>query len=215
MIHGRRKNFFELKKDLLTQIMFFDVKNSISLNQRTFFWINKTFFNSNKFSLDRVSKKCLFDTKKIFSGWKIQHPENSFFSIHGQGKNFIELKKVLLIEKNVLWSKKYWFFQTRKHYLNQQNFLWLKKNFFQWNKFVHCYKLKKSFFDSKKFFDCFFFFQFKKWISVQSHKYMGTVINRNTNQLKSQVVQICISIELPVNFTNFFSAFCVSSMKII
>ena len=50
-----KKTFLLLKKVLLIQIMFFDVNRSISLYQRTFLWINNTFFNSKKLFLHRTA----------------------------------------------------------------------------------------------------------------------------------------------------------------
>ena len=42
-------------------------------------------------------------------------------------KNFFELKKVFLIQKNVLWSKEIDLFTLKKIFLNQQNFLQFKE----------------------------------------------------------------------------------------
>ena len=50
--------------------MFFNINKSISLDQRTFFSINKTFFNSKKNFFERISKKCFIDSKKLFSQCK-------------------------------------------------------------------------------------------------------------------------------------------------
>ena len=45
-------------------------------------------------------------------------------------KNFFELKKVLLIQKNLFWSKEIDFFTFKKNFLNQQNFFQFKEIFF-------------------------------------------------------------------------------------
>ena len=68
-IYGQRKNFFELKKVLLIQ-------KKISLIQRNrFLYIKENVFESTKlfsiqrnFFFDCISKKCFFDSKKLFSG---------------------------------------------------------------------------------------------------------------------------------------------------
>ena len=44
-------------------------------------------------------------------------------------KNFFELKKVLLIQKNCLWSKEIDLFTLKNSFLNQQNFLQFKEIF--------------------------------------------------------------------------------------
>ena len=49
--------------------------------------------------------------------------------IYDQRKNFFKLKKVFLIQKNVLWSKEIDLFTLKKIFLNQQNFLQLKEIF--------------------------------------------------------------------------------------
>ena len=46
-----------------------------------------------------------------------------------QRKNFFELKKVLLIQKNVLSSKEIDLFILKKIFLNHQNFLQFKETF--------------------------------------------------------------------------------------
>ena len=78
LIYGQRKNFFALKKVLLIQIMFFNVNKSISLDLRTFFWINKTFFNSKKFfhcpyitDIFLWFKETVFSVKWISKIWRI------------------------------------------------------------------------------------------------------------------------------------------------
>ena len=48
--------------------MFFNVNKSISLDQRNFFWINKTFFNSSKFFLWPYVREMFFSYKEtVFS----------------------------------------------------------------------------------------------------------------------------------------------------
>ena len=49
--------------------------------------------------------------------------------IYGQRKNFFELKKVLLIQKNVPRSREIDFLTLKKIFLNQQNFLQFKEIF--------------------------------------------------------------------------------------
>ena len=84
------------------------------------------------------------------------YTEKTVSLIYGQRKNFFELKKVLLIQKNVLWSKKI-------------DLLTLKKFFFESTKLSSIQRIfffdlesKKHFFDiqSKKKFlwikECFF-----------------------------------------------------------
>ena len=38
--------------------------------------------------------------------------------MYGQRKNFVELKKVLLIQKNFLWCKQIYFFGSKKLFLD-------------------------------------------------------------------------------------------------
>ena len=49
--------------------------------------------------------------------------------IYGQRKNFYALKKVLLIQKKILWSKEIDLFKLKKTFVNQQNFLQFKQTF--------------------------------------------------------------------------------------
>ena len=72
LIYGQKKISFGWRKFCRFKKMFFNVNNYISLNQRTFFWINKTFF-------DRIFKKCFFNSKKLFSQWTLKF-ENYYYS---------------------------------------------------------------------------------------------------------------------------------------
>ena len=53
--------------------------------------------------------------------------EKTAFS--NQRKNFFDLKKVLLIQKNVLWSKEIDLFRLKNIFFNQPNFLQFKEIF--------------------------------------------------------------------------------------
>ena len=81
--------------------------------------------------------------------------------IFDQRKNFFELKKVLLIQKNVLWSKEIDLFTFKKIFLNQQNFLQFEEIFsltayernvslIQRNCFLGVYGQRKNFVELKK-----------------------------------------------------------------
>ena len=73
-----------------------------------------------KHDYQKMKKKSFF--------WFSAHRENIFL-IYGQRKNLFELKKVLLIQKNFLWSKEIDLFTLKKTFLNQQNFLQFKDIF--------------------------------------------------------------------------------------
>ena len=47
--------------------MFFNVSKSITLDQRTFSELLKLPLIQRHFFFDRISKKCFFDSKKLFS----------------------------------------------------------------------------------------------------------------------------------------------------
>ena len=55
--------------------------------------------------------------------------EKTVSLIYGQRKNFFELKKVFLIQKNLLWVKEIDLFKLKKTFLNQQNFVQFKEIF--------------------------------------------------------------------------------------
>ena len=55
--------------------------------------------------------------------------QRNIFLIYSQRKHFFELKKVLLIQKNFLWSKEIDLFTLKNIFLNQQNFLQFKEIF--------------------------------------------------------------------------------------
>ena len=93
--------------------------------------------------------------------------------IYGQRKNFFELKKVLLIQKNGLWSKEIDLFTLKKILLNEQNFLQFKEIFwylnesyiwiqsFDWYKYTNWLKLYLQYKPLFPFFhekNLFFFF---------------------------------------------------------
>ena len=59
----------------------------------------------------------------------IFYTEKTVSLIYGKRKNFFELKKVLLIQKKILWSKEINLFTSKKVFLNQQNFLQFKEIF--------------------------------------------------------------------------------------
>ena len=55
--------------------------------------------------------------------------EETVSLMYGQRKNFFELKKVLLIQKNVPWFKEIDLFSLKNIFLNQQNFFQFKEIF--------------------------------------------------------------------------------------
>ena len=57
------------------------------------------------------------------------YTEKTVSLICGQRKRFFELKKVLLIQKNLLWSKEIDLFTLKNIFLNQQNFFQFKEMF--------------------------------------------------------------------------------------
>ena len=58
----------------------------------------------------------------IWKFWNL-YTEKGVSLIYGKRKNFFELKKVLLIQKNCLWSTEIDLFTLKKKFLNEQNFL--------------------------------------------------------------------------------------------
>ena len=111
LLYGQRKNFFELKKDLLIQ------KNGLWSKEINLFTLKNIFLNQQKFLqfvIIRIEN----------SVWKtVSLSQRNISSIYGQRKNFFELKKVLLTQRNVLWSKEIDLFTLKNIFLNQKNFL--------------------------------------------------------------------------------------------
>ena len=70
-----KKTFLWIEESFAhAKTLFFNVNKSISLDQRQFFWVSKTFFNSKKFLFfNRIAKKSFIDSQKLFSQCEAKH----------------------------------------------------------------------------------------------------------------------------------------------
>ena len=123
LIYGQRKNFFELKKVLLIKKKFLRSKKIDLFTLKIFFLIRQNYLQFKEIFFYRISKKCFFDSKKLFSGcWKFK-----FYSIIHSEKIFDCIKKIICLN-HFLWCQEMFCF-------NETKFVWFKQNIFGSNKY--------------------------------------------------------------------------------
>ena len=69
----------------------------------------------------------------------VLHIEKTVSLMYGERKNFFKLKKVMIIQKNFLWSKE-------KICLHFKEIFWINKTFFNSKKFFHSPYIKETVF---------------------------------------------------------------------
>ena len=142
-IYGQRKHFIQLKKVFSIQktclwskeIDLFTLKK-IFLNLQNFLQFKKIFvWPYIQRNVTLIQRNCFLDVNHQIFG-SITHTEKTvslnqrvISLIYGQRKHFFDLKKVLLIQKNCLWSKEIDWFTLKNIFWNLQNFLQFQEIF--------------------------------------------------------------------------------------
>ena len=166
---------YTVKENILMN--FFNSIKYISLDQREFFWINKTFFISiNCFFLvvyqrnvSLIQSNCFLSVPIVFKFlklWKINFYLNNinycifetFWSLH---LNYTQ-KKDLIESKKMIYGQRYNLFDLRQKFIwFEQIFIWPKDILFESNTF--CFIKAKHFFTSNKVFQTNNFFDSIKY----------------------------------------------------
>ena len=146
------------------------------------------------------------------------HTKKTVSLIYGQRNDLFELKKVLLIQKNVLWSKEIDLFTLKNFFLNLQNFLQFKeiKQFLWFKGKLLWYTVKENIsLNWRKF--CRFkqiFFNVNKSISQDQRKFFWinkTFFNSKKSFLWPYIKEMFLSFKETVflgALINFYRTMC-------
>ena len=93
--------------------------------------------------------------------------------------NLGNMKNVRYWKFCVTFNSEWRFWACFYVFLHPEKVSLIKKNVIESNKLVHCYSVIEKFLRFIEISWLIFFFELKKWISAQTHKYMCNVINTN------------------------------------